>query len=89
MTSDNKQLVSMVVQFLQLVMLVVGVAGVFHAIGERNERLTVNTTDIARLRDISQDLLGTSIEVTTRNHEQDRRLDELKDRLLALETERD
>ena len=85
MTPDNRQTVAIVVQSLQLIMLVIGVAGVFVVIGNRDQRLSQNTTDIAELKDISGDLLRTSVEATTSNRDQDRRLDELRDRLRALE----
>ena len=73
------------VQFLQLGTLILGVAGMFLSIGRRDATLEVNSAEIRQLRDIASDLVKTSIQTTTTNREQDRRLEELRDRLDALE----
>ena len=86
MKSDtNRQNIGIAVQFLQLGTLVLGVAGMFLSIGRRDATLEVNTAEIRQLRDIASDLVKTSIQTTTTNREQDRRLEELRDRLDALE----
>ena len=89
MTDHKQQTVQIVVQFLQLVMLVIGVAGVFMEIGSKGERLTQNTTDIRELRDIAQDLLRTTVEVKTSDRAQEARLDDIRARLTRLEDSRD
>lgn len=89
MTSESRQSIAMVVQFLQLFMLVIGVAGLFMALGRRDNQLQMNSSEITQLKDISTDLVKASIESTTTNREQDRRLDELRSRLARLETDRD
>jgi len=86
MKSDqNRMNIGIAVQFLQLGTLVLGVAGMFLSIGRRDATLEVNTAEIRQLRDIASDLVKTSIQTTTTNREQDRRLEELRDRLDALE----
>jgi predicted nucleic acid-binding Zn-ribbon protein len=89
MSDHKQQTVQIVVQFLQLVMLVIGVAGVFMEIGSKGERLTQNTTDIRELRDIAQDLLRTTVEVKTSDRAQEARLDDIRARLTRLEDARD
>jgi len=86
MNSDqHRETLKIVVQFLQLATLVIGVAGIFLSVGRRDQTLDQNTAEILQLRDIASDLVKTSIETTTTNREQDRRLEELRDRLDALE----
>ncbi len=86
MNSDqNRETLKIVVQFLQLATLVIGVAGLFLSVGRRDQQLDQNTAEIVQLRDIASELLMTSIETTTTNREQDRRLEELRLRLEALE----
>ena len=79
------QTVSMLLQFFQLVTLLLGCAGIFLSIGRRDANITTNSQEIAELRDIASDLLKTSIESTTTNRDQDRRLNELRDRISRLE----
>ena len=85
MTNDNRATLTVAIQFLQLVTLAVAVAGVFLSLGRKDERLTANTKEIEELRDIASSLVRTSIETTTTNREQDRRLDDLRNRLARLE----
>ena len=84
MTDPARQTVQTVIQFLQLGTLVIGVAGLFLTVGRKDARLESNTTEIAELRDIASDLVKASIESTTTNREQDRRLDDLRNRLARL-----
>ncbi len=82
---QHRETLKIVVQFLQLGTLVIGVAGLFMTVGRRDATLDVNTSEIQQLRDIASDLVKTSITTSTTNREQDRRLEELRDRLDALE----
>jgi hypothetical protein len=50
--------------------------------------LDQNTVEIAELKDIASELAKTSIESTMANREQDRRLDDLRDRLARMESNR-
>ena len=59
-----------VLQFAQLVVLVVGVAGVFLAMGRRDATLDSNSTQISELRSICSDLARVtgSLSVTDASH---------------------
>ncbi len=78
----------MVLQALQLITLLVGVASVFLVVGRKDARLDQNTAEIGELRDIAQDLVRTSVEATSTNRDQDRQLDDLRARLMTLENQR-
>ena len=88
MTDQNRATVAVVVQFLQLATLIIGVAGIFLVVGRKDHQLETNAAEIQDLRDIASDLVKASIESTTTNREQDRALDELRDRLARLESDR-
>ncbi len=85
-TESHRSTLTVVVQFLQLAVLVIGVAGVFMTLGQKDERLTTNSNEIADLRDIAADLAKASVESQTTNRNQDRQLDDLRTRLARLET---
>lgn len=86
MTTDTRQTVQTVLQTLQLVVLLVAVGGIFLTIGRKDAHLEGNTNEIKDLRAISTDLVKASIESTTTNREQDRRLDDLRTRIARLES---
>jgi len=88
MTDTSRQTVQIVMQFIQLVVMLVAVAGIFVTIGARNERLGQNTEEIRNLRSIASDLAKTTVEVAITNQDQDRRLDSLASRLAKMETDR-
>ena len=85
MNNDKRNNVSTVLQFLQLFVLVVGVAGVFAHIGRRDNQLRVNTVDISGLRTIAQDLLETQITSASNDARIFESLDNLKSRVDRLE----
>jgi len=85
-TDSHRSTLQVVVQFAQLAVLVIGVAGLFLTIGRRDERLLTNSNEIAELRDIATDLAKASVESTTTNRNQDRQLNDLRERLARLET---
>ena len=86
MSEASKHTMQTVIQSLQLAVLVIGVAGVFLTIGRRDAMIMDSAADIDELRAIASDLVKASIESTTTNREQDRRLDDLKVRIARLET---
>ena len=88
MSENHKANLGVVIQFFQLATLVVGVAGLFLTVGRKDARLDQNTVEIAELKDIGSELAKTSIEYTMGNREQDRRLDDLRDRLARMESNR-
>lgn len=88
MTQDSKQNVSNVVQFLNLIVLILGVGGVFMHIGSRDTMLDRNTKDIEEIKGIAQDLLETQITSTTNDARHFEALSNLKSRVELLERNR-
>ena len=86
MTTRSRQNVQTVLQTLQLLALIVGIGGLFLTVGRKDATLENNTSEIRDLRAISTDLVKASIESTTTNREQDRRLEDLRARIARLET---
>jgi len=86
MTTDNRATLTVAIQFLQLLTLFAAVAGITLSLGRKDERLSVNSSEIEELRNIASDLVRTSIETQTTNRSQDRQLDDLRTRLANLET---
>lgn len=85
MSDNQKASVGVVIQFLQLATLIIGVAGLFLTVGRKDARLEQNTVEIAELKDIASELAKASVESTVTDREQDRRLDDLRERLANLE----
>ncbi len=85
MSEGNRYGMTMLLQSLQLITLVIGVAGLFLAVGRKDARLETNSSEIVELRDIASDLVKASIEATTTNRDQDRRLDDLRERIHRME----
>jgi hypothetical protein len=86
MSDPARSTVSTILQIVQLATLIIGVAGLFLAIGRRDQVLNTNASEIRELREISADMARASIESTMTNRDQDRRLDELRERLARLES---
>jgi hypothetical protein len=72
-------------QFLNLVVLVVGVAGVFTHIGSRDNQLNQNTKEIEEIKGIAQDLLQTQITSASNDARLFESLESLKSRVSLLE----
>ena len=85
MSDNHKANLGVVIQLFQLATLIVGVAGLFLAVGRKDARLEQNTIEIAELKDIASEIAKASIESAITNREQDRRLDDLRERLSQLE----
>lgn len=85
MSDPNKANLGVVIQFFQLATLIIGVAGLFLTVGRKDARLEQNTVEITELKDIASELAKTSVELTVTDREQDRRLDDLRERLANLE----
>lgn len=88
MSETNKANLGVVIQFFQLATLIIGVAGLFLTVGRKDARLEQNTVEITELKDIASELAKTSVELTVTDREQDRRLDDLRERLANLERNR-
>tara|TARA_R110000772_G_scaffold178283_1_gene289686 strand:+ start:624 stop:887 length:264 start_codon:yes stop_codon:yes gene_type:complete len=87
MSIESKQNISTTVQFLQLLVLIFGVAGVFTHIGSRDNQLATNTKEINDIKGIAQDLLQTQITSTSNDARLFEALDALKTRVMLLERE--
>jgi len=85
MTSNHRDAVQFALQTAQLLTLVIGVGGLFMAMGRRDANLETNTGEIEKLRSIATDLASASVESTSTNRSQDRQLDDLRDRIARLE----
>ncbi len=73
----------------QLFVVIVGVAGVFVYLGERNSQIGRNATDIDELKSIVTDLVKAQIAATTNLTNCQRMIDDLSRRIERLEATRD
>jgi len=85
MSTEQKQSVANVMQFLNLIVLIIGVGGVFMHIGSRDTQLQQNTKEIQEIKGIAQDLLQTQITSTSNDARLFESLDALKTRVALLE----
>jgi hypothetical protein len=74
---------------LQALMLVVGVATVFMAVGRKDQQIESTESNLNQLQTIVQDLVKAQVEGVTKDSEHDRVLVELKQRIYRLETNSD
>jgi len=86
MSTPNNTQISTVIQVLQLVLLAGTISGLALTLGRKDAALSRNSEEIAELTDISFELVRTTIESTATNREQDRRLDDLRERITTLES---
>lgn len=73
------------IQGLQLVILVIGVAAVFTTIGKKEQIITQTSINLLELESIVQDLVKAQVYSVTKDNEHERTLIELKDRIYRLE----
>lgn len=88
MTHPSRDSVRTGLQAIQTIALLATLGAILVAIGRKDQILETNSGEIAELRKIATDLASASVEATTTNRAQDRRLDDLRDRLAALESSR-
>jgi hypothetical protein len=74
---------------LQAIMLIVGVATVFMAVGRKDQQIESTESNLNQLQTIVQDLVKAQVEGMTKDSEHDRVLVELKQRIYRLETNSD
>lgn len=84
--SSPCQRVSAVTGVLQLVVLVIGVGGIFFTIGSRDAALQEATNEISDLKDISADLVKAQILSQAKDSEHDRLLQDIVRRLERIES---
>ena len=85
--SDSCQRVSAVTGVLQLVVLVLGVGGLFFAVGQREAALESVQKEVSELKSISSDLVKAQVLSSAKDGEHDRVLRDILRRLDRLETQ--
>jgi len=82
---DEKPNVSSVIQWIQLVVLSVGVGGFFVDIGKRTQQLDKQNQDLLELKVIVQDLVKAQIQISSNDATHKIMLEDLKARVVELE----
>lgn len=86
MSEPSRTSVGQTIQVLQLIILIIGVAGMFTLIGKRDQQLTQVNTDVDKLASAVVDLAKTQARVSINDAVQERALEEIKRRIDALES---
>lgn len=76
---------SIALQWLQLIVLTIGVAGFFTILGSKNEVINRTTSDLSELKDIVQDLVKSQITFAVNDGRHQEMLDDLRIRVFDLE----
>jgi len=87
MTETDPQRVSAITNVLQLIVLVIGVGGIFFALGTRDEVVRNSVNDISELKEISSDLVKAQVLSQAKDGEQDRILADILRRLERIESD--
>lgn len=82
----NRENIQTIVQSAQLIVLIIGIAAAMLAIGRRDQQINQNVQDIGELRNISEDLLKTSIASQMSDEFQNEQLRALLRRIEKLES---
>jgi len=77
--------VQTILNFLQLVVLVVGVASIFMTIGRKDQIVNSNAENLSTIEQIVHELVKSQVSGATKDGEHDRVLSDLKSRIYALE----
>jgi hypothetical protein len=85
---NEKPNVSSVIQWIQLVVLSVGVGGFFVDIGKRTQQLDKQNQDLLELKVIVQDLVKAQIQISSNDATHKAMLEDLKSRVVELERRR-
>ena len=76
---------SIALQWLQLFVLTIGVAGFFTVLGSKNETINRTTSDLSELKDIVQELVKSQITFAVNDGRHQEMLDDLRIRVFDLE----
>jgi hypothetical protein len=76
---------SIALQWLQLIVLTIGVAGFFTVLGGKNETINRTTSDLSELKNIVQDLVKSQITFAVNDGRHQEMLDDLRIRVFDLE----
>jgi len=83
---DRKEFhVQTLLNFLQLVVLVIGVASIFMTIGRKDQIVNSNAENLTTIENIVHELVKSQVSGATKDGEHDRVLIDLKARIYALE----
>tara|TARA_R110000824_G_scaffold118964_1_gene272726 strand:- start:908 stop:1177 length:270 start_codon:yes stop_codon:yes gene_type:complete len=74
-----------IINGLQLLVLIIGVAAIFMSIGRRDQQLDTAVVDLKELSSIIHDLVKAQVVSVTKDGEHDRILSDLSIRIYALE----
>lgn len=80
--------VQTIINGLQLIVLLIGVATVFTSIGKRDQQISDTVSNLTELQDIVQELVKAQVAGVTKDGEHDRVLLELRQRIYRLEESR-
>lgn len=80
--------VQTIINGLQLIVLLIGVATVFTSIGKRDQQITDTVSNLDELQSIVQELVKAQVSSVTKDGEHDRVLGELRQRIYRLEENR-
>lgn len=82
---QEKPNISSIIQWIQLVVLSVGVGGFFVDIGKRTQQLDKTNQDLLELKIIVQDLVKAQIQISSNDATHKLMLEDLKARVVELE----
>ena len=85
MSEQQKSGVTIAVQWAQLVVLVIGVAGIFLTIGRKGAMLEINASQISELRSICADLARVTGSLSSTDAEHNAKISSIEKRLDRLE----
>lgn len=83
--TESCQRVSAITNVLQLVVLVLGVGGLFYAIGQKDNTLEMVASEVSDLKGISSDLVKAQVLSSAKDGEHDRILQDILQRLDRLD----
>ena len=83
--TESCQRVSAITNILQLVVLVLGVGGLFYAIGQKESTLAMVASEVSDLKSISSDLVKAQVLSSAKDGEHDRILQDILQRLDRLD----
>ena len=83
--SDKSKEASAILQLLQIIVLAVGLGGIFLRAGQAETKINHNISELTELKVIVQDLTKTQIELATTHARHTTMLESLKNRMDKLE----
>jgi|TARA_A100001518_G_C1177068_1_gene26510 hypothetical protein len=81
----EKKDISAILNLLQVIVLVLGLGGIFIQVGHSNATIIHNTSELTELKDIVQDLTKSQIESVSSDSKHAAQIDALRNRIDRLE----